>query len=168
MSKPGRHCHQSGFSLVEVMVVIAVIALVSVVAIAQINPPRSAAETEAERLALRLEMARRSALATGALLGFSIDGDGSGYAFMDLQEAGWRVRHGDRTLGPVRLPEGMRLYAANGLTAAGAGMQDTPVPDLWFDPVGTEAPVTLELRGEGRDYIFTVSALRPVEVVRAH
>ncbi|MFC4724575.1 GspH/FimT family protein [Glycocaulis abyssi] len=164
MSTARRQRHESGFSLVEVMVVIAVIALVSVVAVTQITPPRSAAETEAGQLALRLEMARRHVLATGSLIGVSVDADGGGYAFMDLHREGWRVRHGDRTLGPVRLAEGVRLTLAGGQSANAATGDALPVPDFWFDPLGSEPPVVLELRGAGRDYRLTVSALRPVEV----
>lgn len=161
MSKARRQRDQSGFSLVEVMVVIAVIALVSVVAVTQITPPRHAVDTEAEQLALRLETARRNALATGAVLGFSIDPDGAGYAFMDFHAEGWRVRHGDRTLGPVRFAGEVRLGAVTGTDGR---VLDVPVPDLWFDPAGTEPPVTLYLRGQGREYQLLVSALAPVEV----
>lgn len=167
MKLTGFQSRESGFSLVEVMAVIALIALVSVTAITQISPPRSPVETEAERLALRLETVRRNALATGALAGFSIDGDGLGYTFMDLQEAGWRVRHGDRTLGPVRLPDGVRLYTDASQGSIGGGAPGVPVPDLWFDPIGTEPPVTLHLRSEDRSYAIVVSALAPVEVSRA-
>lgn len=153
-----------GFSLVEVMVVIAIIALVSVTAVTQITPPRSALETEAGRLALRLEAARRHALTTGEPVGFSIDDDGAGYAFMDLQSEGWRVRHGDRTLGPVRLHEDVRLALANGALPASRALENLVAPDVWFDPSGSEPPLQMLVTGDGRRIAMTVSSHAPVEV----
>ncbi|MBI1263563.1 MAG: type II secretion system protein GspH [Alphaproteobacteria bacterium] len=167
MTSARRQGQEGGFSLVEVMIVIAIIALVSVTAVTQIAPPRSALDTEAARLVLRLETARRHALMTGAPLGFAVDGDGAGYAFLDLQADGWRVRHGDRTLGPARLTEGVDL------TLTGAGLRGDPdsaglpAPDLWFDPAGAEPPAGLSLRQGGREVSISVSSHAPVEARHA-
>jgi general secretion pathway protein H len=158
---------EDGFSLVEVMVVIAIIALASVTAVTQINPPRSALQSEAGTLVLRLETARRHALATGVPLGFAVDGDGAGYTFMDLQADGWRVRHGDAALGPVRLDEGVQLTLAGAHAPVGRDSAGLPTPDLWFDPAGTEPPVRLSLRQGAREVSILVSSHAAVEAHNA-
>ncbi|MGP1276490.1 MAG: GspH/FimT family pseudopilin [Caulobacterales bacterium] len=163
MQTPARTMRDDGFSLVEVMVVIAIIALVSVTAVTQITPPRSALETEAADLVLRLESARRHALASGQPIGFSIDDDGAGYAFMDLHSEGWRVRHGDRRLGATRLEGDVRLRLANGLALASRSLESVVAPDIWFDPSGSEPPIGLVLDGGGASIIISVSSHAQVE-----
>ncbi|MEN0653562.1 MULTISPECIES: GspH/FimT family pseudopilin [Hyphobacterium] len=113
---------KAGYSLVEVMVVLAVVALLAGAAALMLPSGTPAAQRAADRLALDLMRAERAAITSGDFIGLTVTGEG--YAFTRFDGATWQAGE-PGGLRPVRLGEGVRL-----LTEADG------MPAYWFDPTG--------------------------------
>ena len=119
---PHRASPQAGYSLVEVMVVLAVVALLAGAAALTLPSGTPAAQRAADRLALDLMRAERAAITSGDFIGLTVTGEG--YAFTRFDGEAWQSGE-PGGLRAVRLGDEVRLLT----DAEGA-------PAYWFDPTG--------------------------------
>ena len=119
---PNRASNQAGYSLVEVMVVLAVIALLAGAAALMLPSGTPAAQRAADRLSLDLMRAERAAITSGDFIGLTVTGEG--YAFSRFDGETWQASE-PGGLRAVRLGDEVRLL----IEAEGA-------PAYWFDPTG--------------------------------
>lgn len=125
----------AGFTLVELMVVLAVVGLLGAVVLLTAPSPDTALRRDAETLATRLAQAQQEAiLSTRAL---RVQADGAGYRFSIARSGGWQPLSG-RPFEPASWAPGIAPVLEDG---------DRPA---WFafDPIGTAEPAALVL-GDG-------------------
>lgn len=129
---PNRATNQAGYSLVEVMVVLAVVALLAGAAALMLPSGTPAAQRAADRLALDLMRAEHAAITSGDFIGLDVTGEG--YAFTRFDGEAWQSG-APGGLRAVRLGDEVRLLTE----VEGA-------PAYWFDPTGvnTEARFVLD------------------------
>lgn len=128
---------EAGLTLIEMMIVLAIIAIAagSVVLGIGMATRGASAESEARRLATRLQAAADDAMLGDRLLVFTADKKGYGFASWDGK--GWAPRT-DEALGYHRLPTGMTLIL------------DAPPPiELGLEGAGRPLNAVVEL-GDGR------------------
>jgi general secretion pathway protein H len=138
---------ESGFTLVELMVVLALLALATTAVIITMPASGSAAQAEADRLALRVAALRDLAIVEGRPAALVVSP--SGYAFERQTEAGWEPLSG-RGFARRDWPAGVGI-AASSTNAA--------LIRVSFDTMGmTAAPQKIVLSdGDGRAAL-TISA----------
>ncbi|WP_290651305.1 type II secretion system minor pseudopilin GspH [Aquisalimonas sp.] len=105
----GHRRHQSGFTLIEVMVVVVLIGIITTLAVLNMGGEDDRVEREARRLAAVLDTAGREAVIQARELGLVLEPDG--YRFARLESDAWRTdayQH-DRALGAHALPGDLRL-----------------------------------------------------------
>lgn len=89
----------AGFTLIELLVAIIIAAVViSMVAVSGSPSPARALETDADRLAQLLALAREEAQVRGAPIRF--ESDGNNYRFIVFRDSQWRVIDDDTYLRP--------------------------------------------------------------------
>lgn len=131
---------ETGFTLIEILVVVAIVGIILAVASVNFFPDeRRTLETEAERIALLMELGRDTAAMQGITLAWAASP--RGYGFSRQNEQGDWVQDGlDEALRERALPEGVRV--------AELLVQHQPVPAgerLVFSPSGTGAPFEVSL-----------------------
>ena len=142
----------SGFTLVELMVVLAVLALTATVVILTIPGSNARVTEEADRLAVRIASLRDLAIVEGRPMALVISP--SGYAFERREAAGWADLPG-RGFDRHDWPRGVRLTEP----ADGAPLR------IAFDPVGLTSARTELAIGDG-DVTARLSVSTTGEVVR--
>jgi len=139
----GRRDPRSGFSLIEVLVVLAIVAVMTGASVLGLGALDRGAgpEAEAMRLADRLRLAADEVLVTPTPL--ALVWDASGYRFIawDARDAAWRD-HAQAALGTAhRLPASLRL-----------GREDQPERNpILITPDLPRPPVVLRLADAGGD-----------------
>lgn len=142
---------ERGFTLVELMVVIAIIALVTSVAIVATGDPRGDAGAEAERLAGRIGGARDRAIIDRRPIAVAISP--TGYSFAARMEDGWQAWP-DRAFAPVRWREGTVAMTPGSGPAR-----------IWFDTTGMpSAPLAVRLLRAGSRASVTVDLTGRVRI----
>lgn len=136
--------HRSGFSLVELMVVVALIGLAATTVLLTLPDPNERLDDEAAQLAARLSLARDEAVLTGQAVAVRLDADG--YVFMRRASSSWRTLD-EAPLRPVSWDADTRLVLDRAETMVVA-----------FDPVGTADPARLTLERDGRAAGLTIEA----------
>ena len=137
---PARRAHPergaAGFTLVELMVVLAVVGLLGSVVLLAGPSPEAALAREADTLATRLEQARQEAILSTRRL--RVQADAQGYRFMVARNGGWQPLSGP--------PFAPTAWSPGIAPALGEGLEP-----VWFafDPIGTAEPAALVL-GDGR------------------
>ncbi len=124
---PGRI---SGFTLVELLVVLAIIGLMSAAVILAIPDPRGSLAAEAERLAARAKAAQTRAILDSHSIALRVSP--AGYAFERRERAGWQ---------PLADKPFAGQAWTEGTTAAGPNR-------ILFDPTGLTEPAALTLQRE--------------------
>lgn len=133
-SATGADLAQAGFTLVELMVVLAIMGLMASVVVMATAGGRPTVALEAERFAARLVSARDEAVLTNAMVEVAVSA--RGYAFRKRAPGGWT----DLEEGPFRATEWSPETAL-----ASASSEDR----VTFDPTGVATPATYVLaRGE--------------------
>lgn len=140
-----------GFSLVELLVVVAMLGLLAGAVALTIPPPRAAALDEADALAAQLLRAREEAILGGRAV--EVELDAGGYRFAVRGLAGREVLSGP-PLGERAWPPGVQLRLHGG--------RERQV--LRFDPTGTAEVATIELSGDGARARLTVDLAGAVDV----
>ena len=135
---------RAGFSLVELMVVVALVGLAATAVVLTLPDPRGRLDDEAARLAARLSLARDEAVLSGRATAVRLDADG--YAFLRRTGGSWGALD-EPLLGPMTWDEGTRLVLDRAETLVVA-----------FDPLGTSEPARLRLMRDGRSVGVSVAA----------
>ena len=144
--------HPRGFTLVELMVVLAVLALAATVVIMTIPGSNARVANEADRLAVRIAALRDLAIVEGRPMALVLSP--SGYAFERREAGGWSALPG-RGYDRHDWPRGVRMTEP----AGGAPLR------IAFDTVGmTSARTTLAIGDGETNARISVSATG--EVVR--
>lgn len=144
--------HPRGFTLVELMVVLAVLALAATVVILTIPGSNARVAGEADRLAVRIAALRDLAIVEGRPMALVISP--SGYAFERRENTGWIDLPG-RGFDRHDWPRDVRLLEPVG----GAPLR------IAFDPVGLTSARTQLAIGDG-DATARLSVSTTGEVVR--
>lgn len=130
-SATGSHNREAGFTLVEVLVVMAIAGLMAAVVAINMPAPGGSLVREGERLAARLLAARDNAILanreTAAVF------DARGYHFVERDGKAWRPLDG-KPLDAAAWRDGTRLVS-----------DDAATPRVGFDSVGMSEPRTLVL-----------------------
>ncbi len=124
---------ETGFTLIELMVVLVLIGLASAAVVLAIPDPRGRVTDEAERFAVRARAVRDDAIVQGRTLAVHIDGNG--YAVERRSQGRWQ-------------PVTNRLFMPVSWSA-GTGVT-SPTSRISFDSTGAVAdPLTVELTRDG-------------------
>lgn len=106
--------HESGFTLIEVLVVLVIIGVVLTFATLSINPtgPSDRLDAASKRLAALAQTAADEAILSGQTIGLQIDAHG--YRFIRLTDRGWKViASPDSPLRPRRFHDDLHLDRVN-------------------------------------------------------
>lgn len=131
---------QSGFTLVEILVVLVIIGItVAMVSLNLMPDDKRVLATEAQRLALLLELARDEAIVSGKDIAWSVEGDKTRFWRKDDQGK-WVANSGDELFRERDLASGVKLaeLQINSVKAAGSER-------LIFSPGGMNVPFKLDL-----------------------
>lgn len=135
-----------GFTLVELMVVLAIMALAATAVMLTIPGEERTVRTEADRLAVRLAAARDIAVVEGRSV--AVNFAPSGYGFERRVEGAWQPLPG-RSFEQRNWPGDLRFAAGDGQATA----------RIIFDRVGTSpTPQTVQLSGGDAREIVRISA----------
>ncbi|WP_260582345.1 GspH/FimT family pseudopilin [Sphingopyxis sp. PET50] len=137
---------ERGFTLVELMVVLAILALAATAVVMTIPGDEQSVRSEADRLAARLAAARDIAVIEGRSV--SVNFAPSGYGFERRVGGEWQSLPG-RSFRQRNWPSDVRFAAGNGQDAA----------RILFDRVGTSpTPQAIVLSGGSAREVVRVSA----------
>ncbi len=135
-----------GFSLIEVLAVMAVLALAGWAVVQAMPPEPPAFEREAARLTGKLAEAARTSIAQGAPVGVLIDQ--RGYDFRIARRGRWLPLTGSTPLGAGRWAEGVAVEVERlGLDVRLDTEEADAMPALIFEPFGSAEPTVLRLLG---------------------
>ena len=141
-----RKARTSGFTLVELMVVLAILALAATAVVLTIPGEERTVRSEADRLAARLAAARDVAVIEGRSVAVHLAP--SGYGFERRIEGAWQPLPG-RAFAQRNWPQGVRFQSGDGQGAA----------RVLFDRVGTSpTPQTVMLSGGNAREVVRVTA----------
>lgn len=134
---------QQGFSLLEMMVVLAIAALATTLIVGVPGPLGMSLAREADRLALRLAATRDQAIITNRSVALELDTDG----YRELI----RDRHGWRASAAAPPPTAWR----DGTSASVDDAHDHA--RIMFDPVGLTEQAVIRLHRDGASEVVTIS-----------
>ncbi|MGO1720193.1 MAG: GspH/FimT family pseudopilin [Luteimonas sp.] len=145
----------AGFTLVELMVVLAIVGLLGAAVLLTAPSPEAALRREAETLATQLARAQQEAiLSTRAL---RVEVDATGYRFWIARSGGWQP-----------LAEAPFDPAAWSPGVAPTLPRDEEAAWFTFDPIGTAEPLALELADGRASLRVQVDADGGIQVSQAH
>lgn len=138
---------RAGFSLVEILVVLAIVGLMTGVAYLTMRTGNDSARAVAEQMQLDLMRAETMAVTRGAFIGLRTSPEG--YDFLIYQAGEWTPVDRRSSLAARRLPDSVVLVSAR--MSAISPDAAAPVPDYWFDPTGANDAAAFALEtGEAR------------------
>ena len=135
---------RQGFTLVELMVVIAIIGVAAGAVMLSMPDPRPTLAVEAERFAARLTLAREEAMMTNRPV--ALRADAAGYGFESFDGAVWTPLTG------VLAPKAWGEAAAAGAARA------------VFDPTGGADAASVRLEREGQAVIVAIDGAGEVTI----
>ncbi len=167
-----------GFTLIEVLVVVVLIGILASVVALSFTGANLDQELrgEAERAALRMELARSNALQRNREWGLLVDEDGYRFLELDPYQAAW-VEQSERPLAPVRMPEnihlkleteGFELPVVDSADETGDADEEQDEPNLLIFSSGEVTPFELafEPEWEGQTLRISSDGLSRVRLVK--
>ena len=143
----GRAVNRTGFTLVELLMVVAIIGLAAGAVVLSVPDPRPSVAEDAERFAARLSRAREEAILPNRPV--AVDATPAGYDFMVFDGSAWSALDE----GPV----GPETWTA-GTTVAPSEIR------VVFDPTGVAEPGTLTLTRERNSRSITIDGAGEVSL----
>ncbi|MGZ9098207.1 MAG: GspH/FimT family pseudopilin [Brevundimonas sp.] len=140
---------RAGFTLVELLMVVAILGLAAGAVVLSVPDPRPTVAADAERFAARLTRAREEAILSNRPV--AVAATSTGYGFSVFDGAQWSALEEG--------PFGPEIWTA-GTTIAPAG----EAMRLVFDPTGVAEPATLTLSREGQSRTVTVDGAGEVSL----
>ncbi len=140
---------RAGFTLVELLMVVAIIGLAAGAVVLSVPDPRPAVAAEAERFAARLVRAREEAIFGARPV--AVEATARGYEFSSFDGVEWTPLT-DGPFGPEMWAEGSMM------SPSGAPVR------VVFDPSGVADPATLTLARDGRSRTIAVDGAGEVRV----
>ena len=140
---------RAGFTLVELLMVIAILGLAAGAVVLAVPDPRSPVGAETDRFAARLSLARDEAILSNRPV--AVEMTSAGYAFSVFDGAGWIAL----TEGPFG-PEGWEAGTVIDLADEGGRVV--------FDPTGVAEPASLILTRDGKRRTVSVDGGGEVRV----
>lgn len=138
-----RAANRAGFTLVELLMVVAIIGLAAGAVVLSVPDPRPSVAEDAERFAARLSRAREEAILSNRPV--AVDATAAGYGFMVFDGAAWS----GLDEGPFR--------SERWTVGTTVGPPNVPVR-IVFDPTGVADPATLTLTRERHSRTIGVDA----------
>ena len=132
---------RAGFTLVELLMVIAIIGLAAGAVVLSVPDPRPSVAGDAERFAARLVRAREESILTNRPV--AVETTPAGYAFMAFDGAAWSSLD-EGPFGPETWTAGTTVEPSN------------PPVRVVFDPTGVAEPAVLTLTRERKSRTITV------------
>ncbi len=168
----------SGFSLVELMVVLVIMGLVASAVILTLPGSGEGLPDEADRFAAALDRASQETILSGLALGVRVGPEG--YEFVRLTRRGdWAVIEGTKSLDASPWYDGTQIVieqSAYRLGADGIGgrvrdqesrearAREAGLPDIRFDPTGLVTPFRIALERDGSRYVVSGDATGTIAV----
>lgn len=137
--------HEAGFTLVELMVVIAILAVAAGAVVLTMRPPADAARAEASQLAGKLAALRDRAVTENRPFGARLRPDG--YAFETYRNRAW-TEFAEDPLDHTALPADVRAAGETVVRFDNVGMPAAPATVMLSDEDGHEAGVFVTAHGE--------------------
>lgn len=143
----GTDTGRAGFSLVEVLVVLAIVGLMTGAAYLTMRPASDPVREAAEQMQLDLARAETLAVTRGSFIGLRTHA--RGYDFLIYENGTWVAMERRSALTARILPQSVTLLASFGPRSDRDGQAS--VPDYWFDPTGANDAARFTLQsGEAR------------------
>lgn len=139
---------RSGFTLVELLMVVAIIGLATGAVVLAVPDPRPAVGAEAERFAARLTRAREEAVLSNRPI--AVEVTPTGYAFTAFDGRAWSALS-DGPFGP-------ETWQAETTVAPEEGAR------FVFDPTGVAEPIALTLARDGKRRTVSVDGAGEVRI----
>lgn len=144
--------HSAGFTLVELLIVVAIIGLASAAVALAWPDPRGGLETDAERFAARARAAQDDAILQARAVALSVTRDG--YAFEQRRDGRW--------LALTERPFEPRRWVAGAEALVGQAGRARVV----FDPTGLAEPLDVTLLRDDSRVRVTIAMDGTIRVVR--
>lgn len=141
---------RAGFTLVELLMVVAIIGMAAAAVVLTVPDPRPAVGAEAERFAARLTRAREEAILSNRPV--AVETTAAGYDFQTFDGRAW-VALNDGPFGPEVWGEGVSVAVNEGDARA------------VFDPTGVAEPFRLTLTRERTSRTVAVDGAGEVTIV---
>lgn len=147
LSRPHR---QSGFTLVEVMVVLLIVGMMSGVVILNIPPPRDPVLVQGEKMASRLRLVSQAGMVENHAFGISVDRDG--YSVVKFENNAWTeiIRHDFEFDTPPVI-----ALTQNGAIIDLKALKKSGLPVIRYDNTGIATPFTFSIE-TGNSEIYLV------------
>ncbi|MBY0407506.1 MAG: type II secretion system minor pseudopilin GspH [Rickettsiales bacterium] len=149
---------RAGFSLVEVLVVIALIGLLGGIALLALPSPATHARNEAERLHHTLQLAADEAVYANTEIALTPSATGYAFTRYDPVKKTWLPLR-EKAFAPHTLPEGLRLS----LTLSGTSFTPQNEAAIIFQPSGEMTPFTLTVSDTtGNHFLISADGINPI------
>lgn len=152
---------ESGFSLVEMMVVVVIIGLMTSAVVLMLSPKNAELQQSAEQTERAMTALSRHSVMTGEILGarFSL----TGYDVLKLSDDGWQIE--DTILKPERQKWKTVIPVSLAVNNTEVNISDeVEFPHIWFLPTGEHPSFKLVLAMQGKRTAISASTAGVIRV----
>jgi general secretion pathway protein H len=146
----------AGFSLIEMLVVVAVVGLLSVVVVLTMPTSGGAAREDARRFAARAQVAAQESIISGKPIGLAVDDQA--YRFYRFRNGEWQAADAAGPLVENHWDEDVSLSVQPPMPAKSDDpeerQQQPYVPGVIFNPIGAVTPFRVAVSAGSQRYII--------------